>query len=122
MSFEAYPTAMDGVFDTIDKEGYKAYLTSSGMTNVSYTTKTVNAKNVLIFTADYQGYKVEYVYVKYSATKITGATVVYELNYEKVRDTVYDILTNMEVAESSFSLNAGTKLPKVDVTAVLPKN
>lgn len=121
MNFEAYATAMDGVFDTLDKEGYKAYLTSSGLLNVTYTTKTVNGKNMLIYTADYQGYKVEYVYVKYTATKITGASVVYEYKYDELKETVYDIISNMEVAESSFSSNAGTKLPKVDETTIIKK-
>ena len=122
MQVEAYPTSLDGVFENIDKEGYKAYLTSNGMTNVSYSTKTVNNKNMLIFVADYQGYKVEYIYVKYSANKITGATVVYGTQYNDYKETIYDIITNMEISDTSFSSNSGSKIPKLDVTAVIPKN
>ena len=122
MNFEAYVSAIDGNFDEIDKEGYKAYLTSCGLTNVTYSTKTVNGKNMLIFKADYSGYTVEYIYVKYNAAKITGASVVYEYKYDELKDEIYDIITNIEVEESSFSSTTGSKLPEIDMKNVLPKN
>lgn len=118
MDFEAYVQSMDGNYDSINKETAKATFTSYGLTNVTYEEKTINNKKVLIFTGDYYGDKVEYIYIKYSLSKVVGAYVYYEnANYKK--DELYDILAKVEIESSTYSSTAQNKLPKVDMKSIL---
>lgn len=119
MSFEANVLSMDGSYNSINKEGAKVNFTANGITNVTYEDKTVNNKKMTIFKGIYQGYQIEYVYIDYSLSKVLGAAIVYETEYETVRDDIYDILTQVEIVESSFSSNANSKLPALTVKDAL---
>lgn len=121
IDFEAYVDAFDGLYDNIDKEGTKASLTAYGYTNVTYKETTINNRKMLIYTVNYNGYTIEYIYVKYSSTKVTGATVIYNYDYDNVKDTVYEIIAKMEVEDSVYSTTASVKLPEFDMNSALTK-
>jgi len=119
MDFEAYVDTIDGSYDTINKEGVKVNLTAAGMTNVKYEEKTINNRKILIYSANYSGYQVEYIYTNYSYNKIVGASVVYQYNYNTVNEKIYDILTKVELKDSSFSSTTGSKLPNINIGSII---
>lgn len=114
---EGYVSSMNMAYSNIDKELTKANFTSMGITNVSYTEKKVNNKNLLIFSGEYQGYKMEIVYVEYSYTKLVGAEVYYKSS-ANVNSDVYDILGRVVVDDSAFSSNTSIRVPGLQTTPV----
>ena len=114
---EGYVSSVNMAYSNIDKELTKANFTSMGITNVSYTEKKVNNKNLLIFSGEYQGYKMEIIYVEYSYTKLVGAEVYYKSS-ANVNSDVYDILGRVVVDDSAFSSNTSIRVPGLKTTPV----
>lgn len=112
---EGYVSSMNMAYSNIDKELTKANFTSMGITNVSYTEKKVNNKNLLVFSGEYQGYKMEIIYVEYSYTKLVGAEVYYKSS-ANVNSDVYDILGRVVVDDSAFSSNSSIRVPGLQTT------
>ena len=112
---EGYVSSMNMAYSNIDKELTKANFTSMGITNVSYTEKKVNNKNLLVFSGEYQGYKMEIIYVEYSYTKLVGAEVYYKSS-ANVNSDVYDILGRVVVDDSAFSSNTSIRVPGLQTT------
>lgn len=114
---EGYVSSINMAYSNIDKELTKANFISKGITNVSYTEKKANNKNLLIFSGEYQGYKMEIVYVEYSYTKLVGAEVYYKSS-ANVNSDVYDILGRVVVDDSAFSSNTSIRVPGLQTTPV----
>lgn len=112
---EGYVSSMNMAYSNIDKELTKANFTSMGITNVSYTEKKVNNKNLLVFSGEYQGYKMEIIYIEYSYTKLVGAEVYYKSS-ANVNSDVYDILGRVVVDDSAFSSNTSIRVPGLQTT------
>lgn len=119
-NFEASVENVSAVYRNVNKEQTKANLTAMGLTNVTYTATTKNGKNMLIYTADYQGYKTEVMYMEYTSTKLIASMIVYNSSVtSSMKDEIYKILTTLKIEDSGYSNTAGTILPNIDLAASL---
>ena len=118
---EASVENTDAIYRSIDKEKLKANIIATiGATNVTYTTTTKNGKNMVVYSATYNGYPTEFVYVEHTSTKIVCSMIVYMTGKDDtIKNNVYDVLTTVKVEDSGYSTNASTILPNVDLNTTL---
>lgn len=112
---EGYMDKINMNFSSIDTEKTKANLSNAGITNLTYSTKKINNKNALIYSGNYNGLKVEIIYLDYSFARILAATVYYK-NTSNVQKDVYDILGRIVLDDLAFSSNTDITIPNLDIT------
>lgn len=115
MYVQGYVSNGSGVISTINKDAVKTNLEQFGITNVTYKDTKANNKNVVVFNGIYNGYALDVVYVEYSKTEYVAAEVYYTngTNNDATKEVVYDILTKVEVDDSSYSSNANLRVPNL---------
>lgn len=103
---------IDVIFTTLDKEGTRQSLSAMfGNTTVTYEAKTVNNKNMLVYSFMYDGSPTEAIYVEYAYNKVLCVAVVYAYEDATVKNAIYDIVTSVVIDDDTFSSNTGLQIP-----------
>jgi len=107
------------VYSNVDLNVTKANIEAYGITNLTYVEKKLNNKRFLVYSGKYMNYDIEFIFVEYSPTKILGIEVHYRYNSNNYKNDMYDIITRTKVEDASFSTTTITKIPGLDMSALI---